>query len=231
MRKLLLTILVSSSITTSFAQDSTNQTKVYHNEFGIDATGFLKQFLNFSDQQYPSYYSPTYYLTYRRHFNSGNVRFAFGGAFSNYDIPASLPDDLNKYHYNSYSLSTRIGCEFVNDLGKNWQVFYGLDFRSNVSYIKNDVPYWNGGYANGSETKSQIYGAAPLLGFRFKLSNRISILTETSLSINWQKEYSRRYYIPVTSQYPQIPDQVNPKTKKVLSSFSQPLSIFLTFDI
>jgi len=52
---------------------------------------------------------------------------------------------------------------------------------------KNDAPYWNGGYANGYMTKSQIYGIAPLLGFRFLLNKRLSISTETSFSLTSNK--------------------------------------------
>lgn len=230
MKNLILTIILATTVLTTFGQDST-KTKVYHNEFGIDATAFLKQFLNFNSGQYPDYYNATYYLTYRRHFKYGNIRFGIGGGFSDYDIPAAFDGDVNKYHYNSYSLNSRIGWEFFNELSKRWQVFYGLDFRPSLSYTKNDAPYWNGGYANGSETKSQTYGIAPLLGFRFKLTNRLSISTETSFSINWQQSESRRYYIPVTSQYPPLPDVVTPKTKKLFSSFAQPLSLLLTFDI
>jgi hypothetical protein len=231
MKKIFLTVVMTSLILTSFSQDTTKRDKVHRNEFGIDATGFIKQLLNFNQNEYYYYYYPNYYLTYRRHFKCGNIRFALGGDFSDHDIPAAFTGDSNKYHYTSYSYDCRIGWEFFNELSKRWQVFYGLDFRPSKSYTKNDVPYWNGGYANGTETKSQIYGIAPLLGFRFKLSNRLSIMTETSFSVNIQKEYSRKYYIPVTNMYPPIPDDITPKSIKYYSNFMQPLSLFITFNI
>ncbi|OFX36850.1 MAG: hypothetical protein A2X08_14550 [Bacteroidetes bacterium GWA2_32_17] len=231
MKKTIFTFFLSIGILTVLAQDTTMKSKVYRNEFGIDATGFVKQFLNVNQSEFSNYYSPTYYLTYRRHFKCGNLRFAIGGAIESQDLAPAFTGDSNKYHRNSYSIDTRLGWEFSNDLSKRWQVFYGLDFRPSYSYSKNDAPYWNGGYANGSESKSQIYAVAPLLGFRIKINNRLSLSTETSLSFNFSQSSSRRYYIPVTSQYPPIPDVVTPKTKSFYSSFSQPVFIILTFDI
>ena len=219
-------------VLTISAQDSTKKSKIYRNEFGVDATGFIKQFLNFNQGQFGgNYYMPTYYLTYRRHFKCGNIRFAIGGDFTNEDLQPAFEQDSNKYHRSSYSFDARIGWEFFSNLGKRWQVFYGIDFKPTYSYYKNDAPYWNGGYANGTESKTEIYGIAPLLGFRFKLNDRISLTTETSYSINFATSSGRRYYIPVTSQYPPIPDEVSPKTKKMYSNFSQPVSLVLTFNI
>jgi|SRR5580698_9520112 len=74
--------IVSLSIN---AQDTT-KTKQHLNEFGIDATGFLKQYLNFG-QQNSSYYIPTYYLTYRRYFGCGNLRVQLGGSYTNDQLP------------------------------------------------------------------------------------------------------------------------------------------------
>jgi len=228
MKKLTLTLFLALSIAISFSQDST-YTKVYHNEFGMDGTSFVKQFLNFNSGEYSSYYLPVYYLTYRRKFKFGNIRSAIGGSYSDYDRNPAFEDDNNKYHYNSYSLSSRIGWEFYSNLNTRWQVYYGLDFKYMISYTKNDTPYWNGGYANGIESKTNIYAIAPLLGFRLMLNKRLSLSTETSFSLNWQDDYVRKYFIPVTDQYPSLPDEISPKTKKVLTSFSQPVSLFVTF--
>ena len=231
MKKQSLTILLVAIMMNSFAQDTTS-TKVYPNEFGIDVTNFIKQFLNFNNNSTGgNYYSPTYYLTYRRHFKCGNIRFAVGGAFSHQDIAPAFDQDSHKYESNSSSYDVRIGWEFTSEISKRWQVFYGADFRPTYSHNKNDAPYWNGGYANGSESKTEFYTAAPLLGFRFRLTSRLSLTTEASFSINWQTITSRRYYIPVTSQYPPKPDETSPTVKKMYSNFSQPIFLILTFDL
>jgi hypothetical protein len=231
MKTIFLSFIIGTTIFTSIAQDTTKSKKIYHNEFGVDATGFVKQFLNFSQSQYPVFYTPNYYLTYRRYLKRGNIRFAIGGAFSNQVIPAGSTQDPNKYQNKSYSFDARIGWEFYTDLSKSWQVFYGIDFRPSYSYSKNDAPYWNGGYANGAEDKTQVYGVAPLLGFRFKLTSRLSLSTEASFSVNLESYSGKRYYIPETSQYPPVPDVIIPQRQKTYTNFSQPVSLILTFTI
>ena len=229
MKKIFLTLTLASLLLSGFAQDSL-RTKPRNNEFGIDATGFIKQFISLSISEYPQYYSPTYYLTYRRHFKPGNIRFAIGGNYSSRDLSPAFAGDTNKYRAKSSGLDTRVGWEFYNNLGKRWQVYYGIDFTVSYSYSKNDAPYWNGGYANGSESRIQTYGLSPLLGFKFKILKRLSISTEASFIIYMQQTENRRYYIPVASGYPPIPDQVSPLTKNLSTSFTQPVSVFIAFD-
>ncbi|MEO6831221.1 MAG: hypothetical protein ABI378_03120 [Chitinophagaceae bacterium] len=231
MKKIIATSFFATSFLTSFAQDNASPAKVYHHEFGIDATGFITQFLNTNNGQFASNYTPTYYLTYRKHFKTGNIRFGLGGSFSNQDVPAISTQDSNKYFSHSYSFDARIGWEFFNDLNKHWQVFYGLDFRPSSTYYKSDNVFSNSGYANGIETRTQAMGFAPLLGFRFKLTSRLSITTEANFSINFSQSTERDYFTSLSGQYPLMPDITKPKIKKMYSSFSQPLSVILTFDI
>lgn len=230
MKKVILSIILTTNFLLAYSQDSISKAKIYHNEFGIDATGFLKQFINLNTSPYPTDYTPTYYLTYRRHFKRSNIRFSIGGSYTSYDLPPST-NDLNTYQYRSRSIALKLGYEFFTDLSKRWQVFYGIDFRPSWSYSKDDAPYWNGGYANGRESKSTIYGIAPLLGFRFKINKRLSLSTETSFSMNYYEGEGRNYYIPVSSIYPPIPDAKSPKSSKIYSNFTQPIAIIITFDI
>ncbi len=231
MKKLFSTIILAASLSTAFAQETAGDEKVYRNEFGIDATGFVKQFLNFNQGQFYTEYTPTYILTYRRHFKCGNIRFAMGGNFSSEDVPPSSADDLNKYHKNSHSYDARIGWEFSNELSKRWDVFYGMDFRPGCFCVQNDAAFWNAGYANGFEGKEQIYGVAPVLGFSFKLTERIHLETEASFSFDYSTSWERKYYTPTSSLYPELPDETTPRIKKIYTSFEQPLALIFTFDI
>ena len=110
-------------------------------------------------------------------------------------------------------------------------MYYGIDFRPGFEYSKNDAPYWNGGYANGNESKSHIYSLAPLVGFRLKLNDRLSISTEADFTINWQESSTKKYYIPVSGQFPPLPDDPVVKTKRFYSYFNAPVILFITFDI
>lgn len=229
MKQVFLLLFMSAFAASAFGQE---EPKEYKNEFGLDATGFIKSFLNFNAESisFGPNYSPIYYLSYRRKFKPGNIRFAIGGGYSQEDIPTSLYDSL-KFERNSHSIDFRIGWEFKNELGKRWQVYYGLDFRTSIAHSYNEATYYSGGYANGTESDRQVFGLAPLLGFRFRVTERISLLAEASFSMNWTKNDSRDFYTPLNSSYPERPDEEDPTTRSVYTSFSQPLSIFFVFDI
>jgi hypothetical protein len=230
MKRLAFIFILCFIEASTYAQDTT-KTKQRLNEFGIDATGFLKQYLDFGSQQYATYYNPTYYLTYRRHFSCGNLRVAVGGDYTDTQLPPNFSTDSNKYYDRGYSFYGSIGWEFYNNLSKKWQVFYGVDFRWTQVYSKDDENYSNGGYTNGSESKTQIFSLAPLLGIRFKLTKRLSILTEASYSINREQDNNGTYYTPLPGAIPPAPQATSQKLLKVYTSFSQPLSVFIDFTI
>jgi hypothetical protein len=232
MKKLVLIIALFILGFSSFAQDTVKAKppSQHLNEFGIDATGFLKQYLDFNNST--TYYTPTYYLTYRRHFKCGNLRVAVGGGFTDNQITPSFSTDTNLKFYNQgYFLYANIGWEFYNNLSKKWQVFYGADFRTSLIYSKGDYQYNIGGYAQGNESQTQIYAIAPLLGIRFKLTKWLSILTEASLSFNWEQDINGTFYIPLPGAIQPAPSNNNQFLVKMYSSFSQPLSVFIDFTI
>jgi hypothetical protein len=211
-----------------FSQNESKQ-GLYKNEFGIDATSFILRFLKFEFSE--DQYIQTYYLTYRRLFEKGNLRSGIGGFIENKDLRSAFAEDINKYNYESFNLNFRIGWEWKNEFSKRWQVFYGCDFRPSYFHIKDDAPFWNGGYANGYEQEVTNFGIAPLIGFRFRLNDRLSLSTETSLSFNYQSENLMYFYTPVTSDFPPKKDIKTDPVTRVFTSFGQPLMIFLTFDM
>jgi hypothetical protein len=229
MKKVILFIAFISVLNVSFSQIKKDSAKVYHNEFGVDVTSFLMLYLPLGQNDF---YSPSYYLTYRRKFKSGNIRSGLGGDFSNQNVGNNnYPNDSNKYNRFSYGVDFRIGWEFVNEISKRWQVYYGLDTKISYQHYKNDLNYFSNGYAYGSETNYNTFGISPVLGFRFKLNKRLSLTTETNLSINWSKSSRREYYTPYISGLPAIADEITPSDVRIYSQFSQPLSIIFTFDI
>src|SRR5690348_16042423 len=124
MKKIFIACLFASVSLVSVAQHDTTTTKQYHNEFGIDATSFIKQFFNFNQQQFQAYYTPVYYLSYRRFFRTGDIRAAIGGSFlNNQSVGNNYGNDSTIYTNKDYSLDVRIGWEFFNNLSKHWQVF------------------------------------------------------------------------------------------------------------
>ncbi len=212
------------------AQDS-SQVKVYKNELGLDATGMLRQFLHFNGSQFPEYYNPVYFISYRRHFGKCNLRAAIGGLYYFEPFESPFTNDPNEYERGSQQFDLRVGFEWTSELSKRWQTFYGLDYKQGFYKDHNDAPFWNGGYANGRDTKIIGYGIAPLLGFRFRLTERISLITEASLTLKLETIESRRYFLSVDPQsFPPQPEVIDPKITRINTSFEQPLSIFFTFD-
>jgi hypothetical protein len=225
----LLSLFLICSFSIVYSQQKKDTSKTYRNEFGIDATSFLLLYLPLG-QDYN--YLPNYYLTYRRKFNSGNIRSGLGGDFSNQNVGnTNYPNDSTKYNRFNYGVDFRIGWEFVNEISKRWQVYYGLDTKISYQHIKNDLNYFSSGYAYGSESNYNTFGISPVLGFRFRLNKRLSLTTETNLSINWSKSSRREYYTPYISGLPAIPDEITPSDVRIYSQFSQPLTIIFTYDI
>jgi hypothetical protein len=223
----IFSLLFANSV---FSQTSTDEKK-YKNELGADLTGFVRQFFSPSTDFYQDYI-PVYYLTYRRHFSTFNLRSGFGFNSSNSEYASPYTIGPRIYNNQQTILDLRAGCEWVSELGKRWQAFYGIDFRYNYNYYKNDAPYFNGGYANGSESKINSVGIAPLLGFRFRINNRISLSTETSLGFNRALNTSRRYFTSLdTSLYPPLADITNPKTTNWFTNYSPPIALYLNFDL
>lgn len=203
----------------------------YKNEFGLDATGFIRFFTKIQNTS-DYFYTPTYYLTYRRYFDSGNIRFGIGGNAYTQEQPSPFGDSTI-YKDNSSSLDSRIGWEFKSELSKRWQAYYGLDFRFSFGNRKNESAFFNGGYAYGFESHFTTFGIAPVLGFRFRLNDRISLLTEANFSFNVSKYYNNRdFYTPVSgSGNPELPDKPTPDTKSIYTQFAQPIAIYFVFNI
>ncbi len=212
-------------------EQTEKQAKTYKNELGIDVTGTLKYFLSFN-QGYPYEVTPTtYYLSYRRKFKPGNIRLAIGGNYQNTERAPVAPGVTSEYFYNNYAFQYRIGWEFTNTIGKRSQLYYGIDFRSSNSYVNSNSQNSAEGYTYGFEAKNQVYGFAPLLGYRIKLGSRISLTAETSLSFIWSKSNQKTYMTPTSSAFPAVPENVSPTLTSFYTSYSQPFSLVVTFDL
>ncbi|HRI58995.1 MAG TPA: hypothetical protein PK228_04715 [Saprospiraceae bacterium] len=231
MKTLLLSFALLFTAFSVIAQDSTG-TKIYKNEFGLDMTGFIRQFLNISDQ-FGSYYQyqPAYYLTYRRLLSNTNVRAAFGFEYSSEEAPGYFMGDSSSYEDMQSKIAFRVGYEKFAMLEKRWEVLYGLDFRANFFRDMDENTGSNAGYMNGHDDKTIILGLAPFLGFRFKIGKRLSLTTEASLNCNVQKSTSRSSFKSVPGfSLPPKEDEIEERNR-VFFEFSPPLAIFINFSI
>jgi len=238
MKKYVFTFVMTLLLTQVFSQDTLKsnltqkQEKKHLNELGLDMTPFIKYYLDFSDNNTFNY-QPTYLLTYRRYFKKSNFRSAIGGNYLYEENPSPFSyDSLNTIYTNKKSsFVLRVGYEFFQDLTKRWQVYYGADLITNYSFERNDAQYWNAGYSNGYESKTSGFGIAPVLGIRLKMNKRISLITESSLLLQYSKSTSYRYYLPESSAYPNKANDPQKTNKSFGTTFNYPLSIILTINI
>ncbi len=200
-----------------------------HHEIGLDATGFIKKFTNIIGETDFEY--PTYQFTYRYKTNVGNIRFGVGGRYADNEFQTFYYTDSTIRKRIGKSLNFRLGWEFKTDISKRWQAFYGLDFRASYFYSRNDAYDYTGSYLLGRESNGETVGVAPLLGFRFKITPRLSLTTEASFAFNISKNNTRIYYIPLIDSAPLIDDLEYDELKSVNGDFNAPLSVILTFDI
>jgi hypothetical protein len=209
--------------------------KRYRHELGADITGLIKQFMMYNNngQLSSNPYVPIYYVTYRYHFKKANIRFGIGGEYSQSSVPGYAINGQEKTFTRTFSgFSARIGYERTSELSKRWQAFYGIDFRPTISKDHNQAQFSNAGYINGYITESTTYGLAPLLGFRFRLTSRVSLTTELSFTAYYGESSRQSTYISQDDRlYPPIPDGQKMISKTISASFSQPTFLTLAVDL
>ncbi|MFD1551014.1 hypothetical protein DNU06_04565 [Putridiphycobacter roseus] len=202
---------------------------VRHHEIGLDATGFIKKFTNItgeSDFQYP-----IYQFTYRYKMNVGNIRFGAGGLYAENEFQNLYYGDSTIRKRFTKTLNLRLGWEFKTDISKRWQAFYGVDFRASYGQFRDDNYTYEYQYSLGREYNTETIGIAPLLGFRFKITPRLSLTTEANFSISMTKSKETIKYIPLNDYVPIVEDKELDELKSINGYFDAPLSVILTFDI
>lgn len=218
-----LALVLSLNLAAQENFDSDNK-----NEFGLDVTGFIRFFTQFqANDDYA--YNPVYYLTYRRLFDVGNIRFGIGGDYDRIENSTGFTDSLTFMNQSS-AVSARLGWEWQTSLSKRWLAYYGADFKFTYSSGNNEANYFNGGYAQGYEYKARTVGFSPVLGIRFKINSRISLLTEASLSFYYLTfEYLNKSK-PLYSGLPEQEDTKHPTTHSFYTTFQQPISVYFVFN-
>lgn len=234
MKAIFFIVLFFLSFTDAFSQKLETELdwdQNRHHEIGVDATGFIKQFTNLNGDFFSANFIPIYQFTYRYKTRFGNLRFAIGGNYSEQEFQnLFIGDSTIRKRMNNF-ISGRIGWEFKNEISKRWQVFYGVDFRPSFSYAREDALQYNFDYVIGQESKSKIMGFAPLLGFRFRLLPRLSLMTEASFVMNFQTTSNRLYYAPRYDEFPAKEDVKMDDLKSVYGSFNAPINVIIAFDL
>ncbi|MTI31917.1 hypothetical protein [Xanthovirga aplysinae] len=195
MKKLLITFCLILIYTSTYSQNTDNEeVKIrYKNEIGLDLGAFLTKENNGSiialdDNNQPIYflnsyenYQPIYFLNYKILGKKVNGRFALGGKL--FTFPRTEDPEGN-----TNSIFLKIGFEAFKEISQKWEFYGGADLNSEFysSSIPNPVQH-----NSKIKGKVNVIGWGPLLGFRFKVHQRVNFQFESALRINHASEFMK----------------------------------------
>jgi len=184
--KYFLVVFFAFSAVLLAAQDEGNDHFFnYKNELGINFTNVLGNVLSLN----PNNANSPYGITYRRHGKKVSFRTSFQfDLSSNEDFSFNSSGSFENTNLEEKLLETRIGLEWHLPLTKNFLFSYGLDalfgirdkYSNIVSFVFNNSGEVSQSFAENSETQYS-YGGGPMIRMLYKLSDRVSLSTESSL--------------------------------------------------
>jgi|GEM_PF-2007516 len=163
--------------------------KNFNNVIGVDLAALI---ILVSNGEGSSYLNQPYMLTYRHFFKSNGIRIGIGG---NFDKSASENSDSTTTDSERYLVNAGIGYERYVYLSRRWNFYFGADaifrFEHRSSYDQ-----WNPTSSRNERWEGFGFGVSPVLGIQFKVSQRISLATETSYDVLYYKRMTERYSKP-----------------------------------
>ncbi|MBS1547760.1 MAG: hypothetical protein JST38_12385 [Bacteroidetes bacterium] len=230
MKQVLLFAVIFGLPMSASAQQSWPDTTHRH-EVGIDVSSFLWLYSGraVSDSSSPWMLPAPYWVAYRYHFrNHWALRIGIGGFAMKDERPLFGYSDPLTYTTKQSEVDVRIGLERGQDLAKRWQVIYGLDLRPAWTYQYTDYQYSNGYYRHGEEDHGTDLAGAVLLGIRYRITPRFSLLTEASLAVVATHREQRQFTEPMDADHVPQPD-VSISTNSIHTLFQPPLNITASF--
>ena len=187
--------LLLTSCLVLHAQEPDTLTLRHKNVIGVDATSILEQFFNWGGAQSGGYYNaqPHYLLIYKRSLGSWRARIGFGGRLGSQTDTAG-PNSTTDFDARSWSIDVRAGVEKATRAGRKWVVYYGVDLAAGHSFgeriqLNPNNQSWD------RHTEVNRFGGGPLLGFQFHITEHLSLATEASVMLFWER-IDHRYWDP-----------------------------------
>ena len=183
MKKYVLSVLVFGLCLSLTAQDASSEKFVKH-ELGFDATSLIGRMTGISAFGIWSVpYEPTYYVYYRAHIGKMRLRASAGGNYlsNNSDVQT----ETSQFDY-------KIGAEFSTKISKKFELYYGVD---GVSGLNRNYREWEygGEYLVAYDYALDYVGVAPFMGVRFKITDRISLMSELSAIFRREQVKDNRF--------------------------------------
>lgn len=206
-----MVILTLPAFSQGAQKDTSNRER--KNIISVDLTALLRQFSNAQT----NFYGSPYYIAYRRVIKNCAIKLQAGGEIYTNN---TVMNDSIKGMQSRNMLNLALGFEHYTYLGKRWTLYHGVDLT--YAYLGNT--YVNDRTTTNSyESKDHQnnYGLAPALGIVFKITDRISIGTETSYNVSYMISKTERLEIP-NSQYNRVINETG-----IQSQFIPPTAINL----
>lgn len=231
MKNLAVVILFSIFSFSAFAYkgDSTEVVQKTKHELSLNATFFVKQFFNFSNNNNiaVSPYAVSYKLITP---NNNAFRTSIGLFYSGTKDP--IEDSNDKIVSSALTLDYRLGYEHRFKLGKKWIAFAGIDVTN--SLVKNtttrfiDVftptpPFDDVTVKITSNDQIIGFGVGPVVGVQINFTPRISLFTESSFLFNQSFLKSE-----VVADSPLVEERKD-KSSATSMQFVLPTSLFFAF--
>jgi hypothetical protein len=164
MKKIIISLACLLVCSGMQAQELNDLARQYKQQVGIDATALIDRIFSLSES--PGFENPVYYLTYRKYGPRKNFRFGAGMDWDLERVAGTPFSDVN--------INLRFGAERYHDFAKRWRIFHGWDTKVNFSHRKSP---------NFVSTNTVALGAAPLIGFQFRINQRLSLATEATYNL------------------------------------------------
>lgn len=195
--KLILGLIFLISNTLLFSNDKNG----FKNEFHINSTGFVANYLNFGNNV--SSNNP-YLLGYKRIVNNSAYRVGLMGNISNSN--SIVNPQQPRLYINNQSLYFRIGYEWRKNIHNKWSVFYGFDFATDLNDNKS-ISYQNVNLngniflvKNNSSFSNYSYGGGPIGGIQWNLTNRLSLMAESRAYFFYTEVQSKNKWEDIPEQ-------------------------------
>ena len=170
-------LLVTPAI--SFSQSAgTNvpsDEKVRRNSITLDVTGLLHQFTSVSG--YTPFYNSPYFLVFHRQHKKNALRLSIGGTNNGM---VSNPADSVENTTSNFSMALGVGLDRMRDIGKNFQLNYGVEAGFQYSDSKSRSEYSTSVFSELQVSTGAVI-LSPFLGLFWNLHPRFAIGTETCI--------------------------------------------------
>jgi len=215
--------ILTSSLLGLLAFTGTSQEPVRFKEIGLNATPFVRQFLNFSQSE--TEFSP-YMLTYEQRFSKVGFRGGVGiNSVNNYQA-ADVDNNIPEITSNALKADFRAGVVFYKDLSEKWGLKYGLDMiyaGAGEQTKTKTFDFFGTEVVNTVSDKSHEVGLSPFLFVQYRFNAHFSLGTEILGRATYLSEAQKEE----SSQFPEF--ATTNENTGTRFNISAPTSLFFIF--